>query len=59
MILKILPVIILGDIIGNGDIYSLDILLDEKSYETFENILVTFHTKLQLVQNHWVLLSIK
>ena len=28
------------DIIKNRDIYSVDILLDEKSFQTYENILV-------------------
>ena len=35
------------DIIKDRDIYSVDILLDKKSYEPYKNIL-TFHKKLQL-----------
>ena len=37
-----------------------DFLLDEKLYkEKYENILMTFHTKLQRVQNHCASSSIK
>ena len=42
------------------DIEFRDILLDQKSYETYENILIYgFHTKLQRVQNHCILGLIK
>ena len=42
------------DIITDRDIYSVDILLDKKIFQ-----LMTFHTKLQRVQNHCVLGLIK
>ena len=42
------------------DIYSGDILLDEKSYKTYKNILIyDIHTKLLCVQYHCVLGSIR
>ena len=48
------------DLIKDKDIYSVDILIDEKLYETNKNIyFITFHTKLQLAQNHDVLGLIK
>ena len=48
------------DLTKDIDIYSVDILFYEKSYETYKNILVTtFRTKMQLAQNHCVLGLIK
>ena len=44
-------------IINGTKIYFSNILLDKKSYEIFQ--LITFHIKLQQVQNHCVLGSIK
>ena len=45
------------DIITDGDIYSIDISLDKKYMKIFQ--FMTFHTKIQRVQNHCVLDSIK
>ena len=40
---------------SDGDIYSGDILLDQKSYKIYKNILVyDIHTKLLCLQNHCV-----
>ena len=48
------------DIITDRDTYSVDILLDKKLYETYENILVySISHKIQLVQSHCILGSIK
>ena len=44
-------------IINGTKIYFSNILLDKKLYEIFQ--LITFHIKLQQVQNHCVLGSIK
>ena len=45
------------DVINGIDINFSDILLDQKLYKIFQ--FITFHTKLQRIQNHCVLGSIK